>query len=103
MEPCASVPLSTLLKEKGIPEPIHVLLSCQHTVDLQQESALLPVISPSKGEDETSLGLMSIQTVSGVSIHKEQLREIMPTEERYLNILFHISGGKNVKAFRVYL
>lgn len=77
MELSASVRLSTQLKEKGIPKPIHVLLSCQHIVNLQQESALLPVISLTEGADKMSLGLMSMQTASGVSIQKKQLREIM--------------------------
>lgn len=71
MELSASVPLSPQLKEKGIPEPIHVLLPRQHIVTLQQESALLPVISPSEGEDKMSLGLLPLQTASGVIVHKE--------------------------------
>lgn len=71
MELSASVRLSTQLKEKGIPKPIHVLLSCQHIVKLQ-ESALLPVITLSQGEDKMSLGLMSMQTASGVSIQKKR-------------------------------
>lgn len=76
MKLSASVRLLTQLKEKGIPKPIHVLLSCQHIVNLQ-ESALLPVISPYEGEDKMSLGVMSMQTASGVSLQKKQLREIM--------------------------
>lgn len=71
MELSASVPLSTELKEKGLPEPIHALLSCQHIVNLQEESALLPVISLSEGEDKMSLGLMSMQPASGVSVQEK--------------------------------
>lgn len=71
MELSASVHLSTQLKEKGIPKPIHVLLSCQHIVKLQEESALLPVISMSEGKDKMSLGLMSMQTAFGASIQKK--------------------------------
>lgn len=81
VELSASVLFSTQLKEKGIPEPIHVLLSHQHIVTLQQESALLLVISPSEGEDKMSVGLMSIQIASGVSVHKEHLGEIMPQKK----------------------
>ena len=93
MELSASVPLSTQLKEKGIPKPIHVLLSCQHIVNLQQKSAFLPVISPSEGEDKMSLGPMSMQTASGVSVQEKTAQRNKAMEKRFLNIVLYNSGG----------
>lgn len=75
MELSASVLLLTQLKEKSIAKPIHVLLSCRHIVTLQQEAALLPVISLSEAEDKRSLGLTSMQTASGVSAQKKNSSE----------------------------
>lgn len=102
MELSASVPLSAQLEEKGIPKPIHVLLSCQHIVDLQQESALLPVILPSWGADKISLGLMSMQPASGVSTRGKTVQRNNAREKRFLNILFHALRGKTITTFRVY-
>lgn len=82
MELSASVPLSTELKEKGLPEPTHALLSCQHIVNLQEESALLPVISLSEGEDKMSLGLMSMQPASGVSVQEKNGSETQSYGEK---------------------
>lgn len=82
MELSASVPLSAQLYQKGFPKRIHVLLSCQHIVTLQQESALLPVISPSWGEDEIFLGLKSMQSASGVSIRQNTVQRNETTEKK---------------------
>lgn len=100
MELSASVPHSTQLKEKGIPKPIHVLLSCQHTVNPRQESALLPAISPSE-EDKMSLGLTSMQTTSGVSIQKTAQRN--NAIEKRLLTFYSMFQGKKITIFRVYL
>lgn len=88
MELSASVPLSTQLKGKGIPKPIHVLLS---TTEVSISSCNLPV--GGGGEDKMSLGPRSMQTASGVSVQEKTAQRNKAMEKRSLNILLYNSGG----------